>query len=718
MRIILLHLFCLYIIALQSQVNYSAHDTVTPYQGSFGYGTNAGYFPPHTNVQISSLAAGDSVTSTLGAGSRSIRGAIPHDYITTWGLNADLAYWQHNDRVGLKDNVAFIGFPHSTAEDPHLACGGVGCPVHNLPHKPGNFTGLYLPIWDNGANGTPINDSNTYAKYVYDIATTYKDYVRFWEIWNEPDFSFSPNAYAPPSDPNSWWNRSNFECDCPCMAGTIYNYVRLLRISWEVIKSVDSTAYICTGGLGYSSFLDAVLRYTDNPLDGSSSAAYPLTGGAYFDVLSFHVYPQYSSEVKQWDNNLGRMVYNRHSDGAANGVRGKKLEMENVLHARGYDGVVYPEKEWILTEHNISRSVFGDLVGGEEAQRNYMMKSLVMQQLDDVKQSYVYGLAEKKTIGSASGSFDLMGMYESLTNRSINQPLTSSGVANRSLSQALYGTVVDPVQTAALNLPNGVSGGAFRHSGGHYSYVLWAEATTDRSEQASVTYSFPVSLQLGQLQIKAWNYAQTGLVQYLSPSNITLSGTPIILTEQNTLPVTLIGFDAFLQSDATAKLSWETASESQNDFFTLERSTDGVLFEVLGRVPGSNLPEGDRYNFIDENPLQGKSVYRLGQVDLDGNRNQLETVELVRKAAPFNLKIKKVQIAKGDEWEVVLLKNEASEASVSLLGIDGKTYYERRVTTSKTVFNIPSSTLTSGMYILVYRVGESVLSKKLQLLPR
>ncbi|MFK7973219.1 MAG: hypothetical protein AB8F95_22815, partial [Bacteroidia bacterium] len=701
-----------------SQVSYTAQDTVVSYNSPFGYGTNAGYFPPHNNVQVSSLAAGDPALSLTGAGCRSIRGAVPHDFITTWGLTADMNYWTHNTALGLNDNVAFIGFPHSSVEDPHLSCGGVTCPVHNLPHKPGNFSGLYLPVWDGGANGTPVNESNTYAKYVYDIVTTYKNHVRFWEIWNEPDFSFSPNAYAPPSDPNSWWNRSNFECDCPCMAGDIFNYVRLLRVSYEVIKTVDSTAYICTGGLGYSSFLDAVLRYTDNPVDGSVTTAYPATGGAYFDVLSFHVYPQYSSQIRSWSSTLNRTVYHRHSDGAANGTRGKQQEMMAVLASRGYDGGLYPEKEWILTEHNISRRQFGNFVGGEEAQRNYMLKTLVMQQLDGVRQSYVYGISEKKTVANAGGTFDLMGMYEALTNRPLNQPLNESGVANKTISQILYGATIDTTRTQALALPANVGGGAFLHASGNYTYALWAVTQTDRSEQASATFSLPSSLVQGQLEKREWNYSQTGTSTFVLPSSISLNGTPAFFTEQGTLPVELVSLDANVLSDGDVSIVWETASEHQNDYFTVLRSTDNVAYQKLQQVPGEMGNGFRRYEVKDRDPLAGQSWYRLQQTDIDGSMVILGTVAVEINKPSALLLLTKTLLIKGEPMEIKLGKPTGKEARLSLLGMDGKSYARIKIETTDNYLTIPTQVLTPGLYTLLLQTNEDQKAIKVQILPQ
>ena len=67
-------------------------------------------------------------------------------------------------------------------------------------------------------------------------------------------------------------------------------------------------------------------------------------------------------------------------------------------------------------------------------------------------------------------------------------------------------------------------------------------------------------------------------------------------------------------------LDWKTASESGNDYFILERSADGISYTALGFVPGNgNTSTVSSYSYIDTDPLQGISYYRLRQVDYNGN---------------------------------------------------------------------------------------------------
>ncbi|WP_310395423.1 T9SS type A sorting domain-containing protein [Hymenobacter sp.] len=91
---------------------------------------------------------------------------------------------------------------------------------------------------------------------------------------------------------------------------------------------------------------------------------------------------------------------------------------------------------------------------------------------------------------------------------------------------------------------------------------------------------------------------------------------PIILTPP--LPVELTRFGAVLQNEGV-RLSWETASEKNCDYFAVERSANGRAFEAVTQVPGSGTSTQKRtYAALDAAPLPGVSYYRLRQVDNDG----------------------------------------------------------------------------------------------------
>lgn len=686
-----------------AQVTYTAQDTVQPYNGYFGYGTNSGWFPPHNNYTTSNLAAGNTSAGVPGAGCRSYRSALPDDHLTNWGTNVDFGNWQHYDNLGMKDNVAFIGYPHSSHRETAIYCPARGA-------QSGMFQGMYLDIWDGGLNGTPINDNNTYAVYLWQTVNMYKPYVRYWEVWNEPDFDNGSYGWRGPSDPQSWWNRDNFGCELVRFNGTIYDYIRLLRVTWEVVKYIDPDAYITTGGIGYEAFLDAILRNTDNPVDGSITPQYPKTGGAYFDVLSYHVYPQFEPEVRHYSLALGQWVNNRHSDGGADGVIGKKDRFEQVLFNRGYDGTTYPEKRWIVTEHNVGRRAYGTSIGGEDIQRNYQIKSMVLQQLNGIEQSYVYGLAEEEPLASATSTFHLMGLYSAIRNlNAYTQPLTSAGVANKTMQMLLHQTRIDPVQTASLNLPAGARGGAFRHGDGSYSYVLWAETTIDESEAASVAYSFPGALGLSSVTQYSWDYFTTGTSTSVSPSNLTLTGTPTFLKASPSLPVTLVDFAATLTEAGSVQLDWQTSEEDGNAFFTLERSADAEFFQPLGELPSQGEGAAIRsYQFFDKTPLTGLNHYRLKQTDIDGAYTYSNVVSVL--VAPDNqaqLKFYPNPVAQKESLMLEFLLPEEAVIEVKVKDLHGRNVLVQRLRLGYGEYRIPLdvSELAKGYYFLEWKVG-------------
>lgn len=84
------------------------------------------------------------------------------------------------------------------------------------------------------------------------------------------------------------------------------------------------------------------------------------------------------------------------------------------------------------------------------------------------------------------------------------------------------------------------------------------------------------------------------------------------------LPVEFLFFKA-VNKNNQVELNWATASETNNDRFAIERSTNGIDFIKIGDLKGTgNSNTEKRYAFIDKNPLPGKAYYRLKQIDLDG----------------------------------------------------------------------------------------------------
>lgn len=97
------------------------------------------------------------------------------------------------------------------------------------------------------------------------------------------------------------------------------------------------------------------------------------------------------------------------------------------------------------------------------------------------------------------------------------------------------------------------------------------------------------------------------------------------------LPVELLSFNAFAQGEIN-QLEWITASETDNDYFDIQRSQDGQHFEEIGRVQGAgNSAHNISYYFKDLQPFE-KSFYRLKQTDFNGSTKLSYTVTVIRTA--------------------------------------------------------------------------------------
>ena len=529
-------------VGLFAQVNYTANDQITPYTGIFRPGINPSYYPNWSSEQVADVAAGNALYGVPGVGVKTFRTAMSDDFTTQFGYDYLLPTYSYYGDLGLTDLTTIVGFPHPSHQE-----STVYCTDQNIQST--MFEGLYEPIWDGGANGTPYNDANLFAAYMYEVTTRYTPYVKFWEIWNEPGLDYTGNCgWREPGDPVcNWWDQDPDPCDYKLRA-PVQSYVRTLRIAYEVIKTVSPDDYVVVAGVGFESFLDAVLRNTDNPNGGSVTADYPNKGGAYFDVMGFHSYPHFDGTTIYYDNNIGGLAYERHSDRAAFGIPFKQNIRQGVLGGYGYDGVTYPLKEWIITEINIPRDpVGGQWIGSEEAQKNYIIKAMVNAMKYNINQIHTFRLGEREYFATANNGqtgnpeFNLMGLYQRMDDiLPYQQIINIEGIAHKTASDCLFGSTYDATKTAQMNLPSGVDGGAFLHPDGHYTYVVWAKTTVDLSEVASGTYSFPGSFGFSNVYKKDWDYSQTLASSQISSTGMSLNATPIFLTEEEFTPPPII----------------------------------------------------------------------------------------------------------------------------------------------------------------------------------
>ncbi len=105
-------------------------------------------------------------------------------------------------------------------------------------------------------------------------------------------------------------------------------------------------------------------------------------------------------------------------------------------------------------------------------------------------------------------------------------------------------------------------------------------------------------------------------------------------TNNGPLPVRYLDFSVYKQA-TTDLLKWITLTETNNSHFNVQRSSNGIDFETLGRVNSkansSTNAQGQylQYSFVDEAPKRGSNYYRLEQVDHDGNKSYSKVIHIL-----------------------------------------------------------------------------------------
>ena len=316
------------------------------------------------------------------------RKKLPEYHLEAWSYGIEIGDCQVNTKCGILDVVGYLCGPteaHSSKRLPYNYNNREIMPPANL----------YEPIWLK--NGT-VNPNNYWAYYVNNTVSLYKEYIKIWEVWNEPDYTRNYGVVS------KWTNEPPNQDDLLSWHGTIFEYIRLLRITYEVAKKADPSCWVATGGLGYTSFLDAILRYTDNPEDGSITNDYPALGGAYFDCDAYHQYPQYGVT----DEETGEAYNDYGSDSLAKKVVILKKNHRYTIQKYGF-GKEYPDKIFINTETGYDN---GDTKEKNLVRRNWVIKLALYQIEYDVKQIHSLYLRDSSIKGM--GDFENIGTFVSV----------------------------------------------------------------------------------------------------------------------------------------------------------------------------------------------------------------------------------------------------------------------------------------------------------------
>jgi hypothetical protein len=169
------------------------------------------------------------------------------------------------------------------------------------------------------------------------------------------------------------------------------------------------------------------------------------------------------------------------------------------------------------------------------------------------------------------------------------------------------------------------------------------------------------------------------------------------------LPIVLSNFDAnYNKSMDVVEVIWETQSETNNDFFTIEKTKDGQTFEKVGVVDGANNSiEVKNYRLIDKNPYKGTSYYRLKQTDFDGAFEYSHLVSVT--VAPEFDEMTFIPNPVADKGQLYFIANKSGNVKVKVYDDSGRIVLEEESMTEKgaNTITLNLTALKNGIYFLL-----------------
>ena len=231
---------------------------------------------------------------------------------------------------------------------------------------------------------------------------------------------------------------------------------------------------------------------------------------------------------------------------------------------------------------------------------------------------------------------------------------------------------------------------------------LLVSTTPDFS--AATVYTAPdVNITLGSIIVG-------GISTSIIPVNTTMYFTIGSATTSTTLPISLTAFNANVVNNSSVALNWQTSAEFHNDYFTVQKSKDGIAWADIVQVKGAgNSSSVKNYSAVDNSPYKGVSYYRLKQTDIDGHFtfSATKTVTITGSAL--------VSIYPNPATTTITIEGSAAELSnTRLFNVTGQdvTGLTKLVSNNGTRIILDVSHLGRGIYTIKTATTANKISKQ------
>ena len=147
-------------------------------------------------------------------------------------------------------------------------------------------------------------------------------------------------------------------------------------------------------------------------------------------------------------------------------------------------------------------------------------------------------------------------------------------------------------------------------------------------------------------------------------------------------------------------IDWTTLSEKNNDYFTLERSSNGVDFRPITAMKGTGTSNTQRtYLYKDMNPMRGVSYYRLTRTDFDGTFKRSKVIAVRRHFSSF-FQVDPLEDARDGIYNVNIITENFGVYDLNILDMTGKEVYSEKINVIENEINheIDLAKLNTGDY--------------------
>jgi hypothetical protein len=248
--------------------------------------------------------------------------------------------------------------------------------------------------------------------------------------------------------------------------------------------------------------------------------------------------------------------------------------------------------------------------------------------------------------------------------------------------------------------------GIFMYVLDHFSGGKFFNGNSQHVALGSVIDLNNVANSKGQMEAVTFTTGGDGYVTNEKIASVPARMYQFSLSDLVALPVHLLNFTV-ARADDGVHLAWQTQSETNTDYFSIERSSDGIHFLEIARKPtAGSAGSVISYEYVDGEPLEGgNNYYRLIGIDKDRKKNVFDI-----KSAFVKDKLRLSTYFVGSTLMVKIHQNKSSQLFYRIINMNGAVVKMDHVRAA--VQSVDVASLVNGEYVFALSNGSAARFQK------